>query len=96
MEAQAPAADRVQNSPIALVSLAAAALYQAHEEKAFLFWMRSTNHLYTGDEYQARLGIYLTNSRLVQEHNAKCTSKAWALVNEREFDVATFGSSWER
>ena len=55
----------------ALVSLAAAALYQAHEEKAFLFWMRSTNHLYTGDEYQARLGIYLTNSRLVQEHNAK-------------------------
>ena len=35
--------------------------------------MRSTNRLYTGDEYQARLGIYLTNARLVQEHNAKGT-----------------------
>ena len=80
----------------ALVSFATAALYSAHEEKSFVAWMRDSNQLYTGDEYQARLGIYLTNSRLVQEHNAKCTSKAWALVNERKFDVATFGSSWER
>lgn len=31
--------------------------------------MRSTNQFYTGDEYQFRFGIYLTNSRLVKEHN---------------------------
>ena len=59
----------------ALVTLAASAFYHAHEEKAFISWMRNTNQLYTGDEYQARLGIFLTNSRLVQEHNAKGTFK---------------------
>ena len=32
--------------------------------------MRQTNQFYTGDEYQARLGIFLANKRLVQEHNA--------------------------
>ena len=55
----------------ALVSLASAAFYHAHEEKAFISWMRVTNQVFTGDEYQTRLGIFLTNSRLVQEHNAK-------------------------
>jgi cathepsin L len=32
--------------------------------------MRETNQLFTGEEYQARLGIWLTNKRLIQEHNA--------------------------
>ncbi|OHS93637.1 Cysteine proteinase 3 [Tritrichomonas foetus] len=45
-------------------------LYQAHEEKSFVSWMRKNNVLYTSDEYNIRFGIYLTNSRYVQEHNA--------------------------
>jgi len=32
--------------------------------------MRSTNQFFTGDEYQSRFGIWMANSRLVQEHNA--------------------------
>ncbi|OHT13704.1 cysteine protease 8 [Tritrichomonas foetus] len=48
----------------------AAALYQLHEQKAFLGWMRSTNQFYTGDEYQVRFGIYLSNKRFVESHNA--------------------------
>jgi cathepsin L len=32
--------------------------------------MRSTNAMYTGSEYQLRLGIFLNNKRLVQKHNA--------------------------
>jgi len=32
--------------------------------------MRETNQLFTGEEYQTRLGIWLSNKRLVQEHNA--------------------------
>ncbi|EAY06906.1 Clan CA, family C1, cathepsin L-like cysteine peptidase [Trichomonas vaginalis G3] len=41
-----------------------------HEEKAFLAYMRETGNFFTGDEYHFRLGIYLANKRLVQEHNA--------------------------
>ena len=59
----------------AFACLATAAFYHAHEEKAFVSWMRNTNQFFTGDEYQTRLGIYLTNARLVQEHNAKGTFK---------------------
>jgi cathepsin L len=44
---------------------------QAHEEKAFLSWMRETNNFFVGDEYQSRLGIWLTNKRYVQEFNKK-------------------------
>jgi len=44
---------------------------QAHEEKAFLSWMRETNNFFVGDEYQSRLGIWLTNKRFVQEFNKK-------------------------
>ena len=43
---------------------------QAHEQKAFLSWMRETGNMFTGEEYQTRLGIWLQNKRLVQEHNA--------------------------
>lgn len=53
-----------------LVSLASCSLYLLHEEKSFLSWMRSNNQFYTGDEYFLRLGIYISNSRYVREHNA--------------------------
>ncbi|OHT01089.1 Crustapain [Tritrichomonas foetus] len=55
-------------------SLAFSALVLQHEEKSFLSWMRSSNQFYTGDEYQFRLGIWLANQRLVQEHNSKVDS----------------------
>lgn len=45
-------------------------LIQTHEEKSFLGWMRETGNMFTGDEYQFRLGIWLNNKRLVQSHNA--------------------------
>lgn len=41
-----------------------------HEQKAFLGWMRETGNMFTGEEYQTRLGIWLSNKRLVQEHNS--------------------------
>ena len=53
-----------------LASLASCAFYFQYEEKSFISWMRSTNQFYTGDEYQIRFGIFLTNSRRVNEHNA--------------------------
>lgn len=40
-----------------------------HEEKSFVSWMRETNNVFTGDEYHFRLGIWLTNKRIVQDHN---------------------------
>jgi cathepsin L len=55
----------------AFVALGFSAVYLApHDEKSFVSWMRATNQLYTGDEYQVRLGIYLANSRFVKAHNA--------------------------
>lgn len=53
-----------------LTTLASCAYYLQHEEKSFVSWMRSTNQYYTGDEYKLRLGIFITNSRLVKEHNS--------------------------
>jgi cathepsin L len=32
--------------------------------------MRESNQFFTGDEYQTRLGVFLANKRLVQQHNA--------------------------
>jgi len=32
--------------------------------------MRKSNKIFTGDEYQLRLGIFMTNQRLVREHNS--------------------------
>ena len=54
----------------ALLSLATCILVQPHEERSFVAWMRSTNQLFTGDEYNVRLGIWLTNLRAVESHNA--------------------------
>jgi cathepsin L len=50
------------------VCSAASVLLAPHEEKSFLAWMRSTNQLFTGSEYQLRLGVYLANSRFVRSH----------------------------
>jgi cathepsin L len=55
----------------ALFALAFSAPYLSlHDEKSFVSWMRDTNQLFVGDEYQTRFGIWLTNKRFVQEHNA--------------------------
>jgi len=45
-------------------------MYSAAEEQSFVGWMRQNNHLYTGEEYKLRLGIYLTNQRKVREFNS--------------------------
>lgn len=44
-------------------------LIQPFQEKSFLNWMRTNNKFYTGDEYHFRLGIYISNSRYVEQHN---------------------------
>jgi cathepsin L len=46
-----------------------AAHFLPHEEKSFITYMRTHNLLYTGSEYQLRLGIYLANARYVREFN---------------------------
>ena len=58
-----------------LATVAYSAYYLPHEEKSFVSWMRSTNQFFTGDDYQTRFGIYMSNQRLVQEHNAGNTFK---------------------
>jgi cathepsin L len=56
---------------LGLIALALSAPYiSKHDEKAFLSWMRETNQLFIGDEYQFRFGIWSANKRLVQEHNS--------------------------
>lgn len=54
-----------------LTSLASCILYNKHEEKSFISWMRSTNQFYTGDEYHLRFGIFMTNLRLIKEFNSR-------------------------
>ena len=56
-----------------LLSFAISALVAPHEEKSFLNWMRKHNRIFVGDEYNFRLGIFLSNQRRVQEHNKKST-----------------------
>lgn len=53
------------------VFASATVLVQQHEERSFVNFMRQTGVMYTGEEYRFRLGIYVTNARLVQEHNKK-------------------------
>ena len=45
-------------------------MFTKQEERSFVQWMRETNNLFSGDEYQLRLGIWLANKRQVQAHNA--------------------------
>lgn len=53
-----------------LLTLATSSSYHQHEEKSFISWMRKTNQYYSGSDYHIRFGIFLTNLRLVQEHNS--------------------------
>jgi cathepsin L len=46
-------------------------MFSAAEEKSFIQWMRSNNQIYTSDEYNLRLGLWMQNARIVQEHNRK-------------------------
>ncbi|KAH0789873.1 Clan CA, family C1, cathepsin L-like cysteine peptidase [Histomonas meleagridis] len=43
--------------------------YLPYEEKSFVSWMKSTNQMFVGKDYDMRLGIWMSNRRLVQEHN---------------------------
>lgn len=52
-----------------LVAFASCTLFTEHEEKSFVSWMRATNQLFTGDEYNTRFGVWMTNARFVQSHN---------------------------
>jgi hypothetical protein len=52
----------------ALLGLASCTLFMHDEEKSFLAWMKETNQAFTGDEYHLRLGIWMTNARLVREN----------------------------
>lgn len=54
-----------------LASFVSSSFYYPHDEKSFLLWMRSTNQIYTGEDYHIRFGIFLTNSRYVKDHNKK-------------------------
>lgn len=58
-----------------LLNLASSFVFQPHEEKSFVSWMRTHNSIYTGDEYFMRFGIYLANSRLVAQQNKKSSFK---------------------
>jgi cathepsin L len=55
----------------AFLAVASSALVHAHEEKSFIAHMRQHGLMYTGDEYQLRFGIYLTNLRIIREKNAQ-------------------------
>ena len=52
-----------------LSATASCSLCSKNEEQSFVHWMRQTNNMFTGEEYQTRLGIWLQNKRIVQEHN---------------------------
>lgn len=58
-----------------LAHVALGIMFMPHEEKSFVLWMRTNSQFYTGDEYFLRFGIYLANSRIVEEHNKKGTFK---------------------
>ena len=40
-----------------------------HEEKSFLNWMRTNDLIFNGEDYHLRFGIYLSNLRIINEHN---------------------------
>lgn len=63
------------------VASACAALYTVHEERNFVQWMRSTNNLYTGEEYHFRLGVFMTTLRFIQDFNRDKTKSYWLGLN---------------
>jgi cathepsin L len=54
----------------ALLGLATAALIRDHEERAFVAHLREHGLAYTGEEYQFRFGVYLSQAQWVREFNA--------------------------
>jgi cathepsin L len=54
-----------------LSALSSCALIAAHQEKSFLSHLREHGLMYTGAEYHLRFGIFLANSRMVQEFNSQ-------------------------
>ena len=53
----------------AFVAFASCYLTLPHEEKSFVAWMRSTNNVFTGDEYHFRLGVFMTTLRYIEDFN---------------------------
>ena len=56
-----------------------AILVSQNDERNFLLWMRKYHRLFTGEEYQFRLGVFLTNARFVDEHNRRQSTFKLAL-----------------
>lgn len=77
-----------------LASIAACSLFLPHEEKSFISWMRSMNQLYTGDEYQFRLCIFISNARLNTSHNSKNEDDLCAKIQVDPVAVAIDASNW--
>ena len=64
-----------------LSSLAQSAFVQAHEERAFLAWMKEHNQMFVGEEYSFRLGVFLSNKRYISEFNKAGNRKFTLGVN---------------
>ena len=63
----------------AFLAFASCALFAPNEERSFVAFMREHNLAYTGDEYNLRLGIYITNARRVAEFNREGNTYTVAL-----------------
>lgn len=57
-----------------ILAFASSKLLVRDEERRFVSFMREFNQIYTGDEYQLRFGIFITNLRYIQEHNKRESS----------------------
>lgn len=59
------------------------------DEKLFRTWMKNTNQLFLGEDYQYRLNIWLTNKKFVEQHNAahkfKVTLNKYAALTPNEY-----------
>lgn len=53
-----------------LFALSSSKLFVVNEELQFVSFMRETNQMFTGEEYYLRFGIFMTNLRYIQQHNA--------------------------
>ena len=54
---------------VTFITLTFSILIHEHEKKSFLSWMRETNQFFIGEEYHQRFSIWITNLRLIHEHN---------------------------
>jgi cathepsin L len=61
-----------------LVVCAASVIFTDQEERSFLCWMRGTNQLFTGSDYQLRFSYFQSNFRYIKDHNS----------NQRSFTLA--------